>query len=88
MPFPASPGILPSPGNGSNAMKWRLGGEALAQRFVALAEELDRSATLPVDRLAAMQKEALAAARALEGDVARRWLTLTDQIGRRRYMGR
>ena len=66
----------------------RLGGPAAAQRFVALAEELDASASLPVDRLAAMQKEALVAANGHDGATARRWLTLVDQIGRRLYMGR
>ena len=66
----------------------RLGGMAPAERFVALAEELDGAAILAVDRLAAMHKEALAIAVAHEDHVARRWLTLTDQIGRRLHMGR
>jgi hypothetical protein len=66
----------------------RLGGAEAAERFVALAEELDGSAALPVERLAAMHRQALAAATAQEGQVARRWLTLTDQIGRRLHMGR
>ncbi len=66
----------------------RLGGADAAQQFVALAEELDGSANLPVSRLEAMQGEALTAATAHSGDIARRWLTLTDQIGRRIHMGR
>lgn len=66
----------------------RLGGKEAANRFVALAEELDGARRLPVERLAAMRKEALAMACGHEGEVARRWLTLTDQIGRRLHMGR
>ncbi len=66
----------------------RLGGPQAAQRFIALAEELDASASLPVERLAAMQKEALSMATSSDAAIARRWLTLTDQIGRRLYMGR
>jgi len=66
----------------------RLGGEEAAKRFVALAEELDRAQRLPVERLAAMGKEAFGMASAHEGEIARRWLTLTDQIARRLHMGR
>lgn len=35
-----------------------------------------------------MQKETLSFAAAQDGHIARRWLTLTDQIGRRLHMGR
>lgn len=66
----------------------RLGGAKAAERFIALAEELDGAQVLPVERLAAMQKETLSFAAAGDGRVARRWLTLTDQIGRRLHMGR
>jgi hypothetical protein len=66
----------------------RLGGAQAAERFVSLAEELDGAQVLPVERLAAMQKETLSFAAAQEGRIARRWLTLTDQIGRRLHMGR
>lgn len=66
----------------------RLGGLEPARRFIAIAEELDASAALPVDRLVTLQKETLAAATAHDGEIARRWLTLTNQIGRRLHMGR
>ena len=66
----------------------RLGGAPLAARFVALAEELDAHQVLPAGRLAALQAEALAALRGLEGEPARRWLTLAEQCARRRHMGR
>lgn len=66
----------------------RLGGARQAERFIALAEELDGAQSLPADRLAEMQSETLAFAVAQQGRIARRWLTLTDQIGRRLHMGR
>ncbi|MET3927907.1 hypothetical protein [Devosia sp. 2618] len=66
----------------------RLGGDHAADRFLAIAAELDASATLPADRLAALQNEALTAATASADAIARRWLTLAEQIARRVYMGR
>ncbi|MBB5753410.1 hypothetical protein [Prosthecomicrobium pneumaticum] len=66
-----------------------LGGTAEAERFVAVAEELDANVELPAERLktlSAMAHEAGAGAR--EDAVARRWLSLEDQIARRRFMGR
>ena len=45
-----------------------------------------RRCSLP-DRLAAMHNETLSFAAVTDGRVARRWLTLTDQIGRRLHMG-
>ena len=65
----------------------RLGGETLAKSFVAIAEEIDANPSLPVARLAQLQTEALAAMAELDGDPARRWLTLGEQIARRRFMG-
>ncbi|WP_374619096.1 hypothetical protein [Devosia sp.] len=65
-----------------------LGGEARARRFVDIAEEVDAHQTLPVARLSDLQAEALAAMAALDGEPARRWLTLGEQIARRRFMGR
>ncbi|MEW9834875.1 hypothetical protein [Mesorhizobium marinum] len=65
-----------------------LGGAEAAERFVALAEELDGAQALPAQRLGEIQKEALAQAVAREGRIARRWMTLADQVGRRLHMGR
>lgn len=66
-----------------------LGGKAEAERFVAIAEELDASAVLPAERLkslAGMAREAGSGAG--DDEIARRWISLEDQITRRRYMGR
>ncbi len=66
-----------------------LGGNAEAERFVAIAEELDASAELPADRLknlAAMAREA--GSGSSDDEIARRWISLEGQITRRRYMGR
>lgn len=65
----------------------RLGGRAAAERFVAIAEEIDANQRLPLERLAALRGEALSASAGGTGEVARRWLTLGDQISRREYMG-
>lgn len=64
-----------------------LGGRALADWFVAIAEEVDANQTLPVMRLAALRAEALDHSGNNAGDAARRWLTLGEQIARREYMG-
>lgn len=66
----------------------RLGGQQQAERFIAIAEEVDANQTLPVPRLTQLQGEALKIMALLEGEPARRWLTLGEQISRRRYMGR
>ena len=66
----------------------RLGGQAWAERFIAIAEELDANQQLGTDRLAALQADALEAMAAVSGEPARRWLTLTEQIARRLHMGR
>lgn len=66
----------------------RLGGLAAAERFVAIAEEIDANQVLPLDRLSALQAEAIATMAVLTGEPARRWLTLGEQLARRRHMGR
>ena len=65
----------------------RLGGREAAERFVAIAEEIDLNQRLPVSRLAALRAEALSRAGDADSDAARRWLTLGEQIARREYMG-
>lgn len=65
-----------------------LGGPEAAERFMALAGELDANQSLPRERLAAMQAEVRAASAGADSEAARRWLTLEDQIARRRFMGR
>jgi hypothetical protein len=65
----------------------RLGGEAAAERFLALVERLDHNLTLPVSELDRIRDEALDAMRATSGDAARRWLWLAEKASRRRFMG-
>ena len=65
----------------------RLGGREAAERFVAIAEEIDANQTLPLTRLAELRSEALGASARNAGDVGRRWLTLGETIARREYMG-
>lgn len=65
-----------------------LGGRAAADRFVAIASEIDANQTLPVERLAQLRQEALQECVDKTGEPARRWLTLGEQIARREYMGR
>ena len=66
-----------------------LGGPAEAERFVAITEELDAHAELPAERLKTLAGMAHEAGRGTSDDeVARRWLSLEDQIARRRFMGR
>ncbi len=66
----------------------RLGGREAADRFIAIAEEIDANQTLPPARLAELRAEALSRAANGEGEAGRRWLTLGEQIARREYMGR
>jgi hypothetical protein len=63
----------------------RLGGLEAAQRFIAMAEELDAAQTLPSDRLETLRQAA--AEHRAGGEIGRRWLSLEDQITRRLYMG-
>ena len=63
----------------------RLGGLAAAKEFIAIATELDRHQVLPVERLQALAKRAMAHRAATEA--GRRWLSLEDQISRRIFMG-
>jgi hypothetical protein len=65
----------------------RLGGRDAAERFVQIAEEIDRNRRLPVERLAGLRREALSASAGGESGAGRRWLTLAEQIARREYMG-
>ena len=63
-----------------------LGGHAAVDRFVAIAEEIDANQRLPVARLAELRAEALSHYTKNAGEIARRWLTLGEQIARREYM--
>jgi hypothetical protein len=63
-----------------------LGGEEAAKRFIELATTLDRSPGLDAATLDRITGEALDAARSGSGEVSRRWLWLTGQAARRRYM--
>jgi hypothetical protein len=63
----------------------RLGGDAAAARFLAHVATLDQHATLESSTLAAIQAEALDAARHPDDDVARRWLWLAERAARRRF---
>ena len=65
----------------------RLGGREAAERFVAIAEEIDANQALPVDRLATLRAEAMAHAGDAGSHAGRRWLSLADQIARREHMG-
>ena len=64
-----------------------LGGPEAAGEFIAIAEELDANQRLDLKRLDALQSRALAGLSNGSGPVARRWLSLADQIARRRHMG-
>lgn len=66
----------------------RLGGPAAAERFIAIAEEIDANQVLPLERLSALRAEAIGTMAALTGEPARRWLTLGEQIARREHMRR
>lgn len=65
----------------------RLGGREAAERFVAIAGEIDQNQRLPVARLAALREEALSHAGTASSEAGRRWLSLGEQIARREYMG-
>ncbi len=66
----------------------RLGGHLAVDRYFSIAEEIDAHATLSQSRLSALLDQALEASAGQKRDVARRWLSLADQINRRLYMGR
>ena len=68
-----------------NVVNPRLGGADAAAAFVRIAEELDGSQELPVDRLQALRAETME--HRGSDEIGRRWLSLEDQIGRRIYMG-
>ena len=63
-----------------------LGGSAAADRFIAIAGEIDAHQRLPRQRLMSLAAEARGNA-SLPGEAGRRWLTLAEQIARRGYMG-
>jgi hypothetical protein len=63
----------------------RLGGLDAAQEFIAVAGELDGSAAMDPDRLRTLQQRA--ADHRADDAAGRRWLSLEDQISRRRFMG-
>ncbi|MGI9355688.1 MAG: hypothetical protein ACR2PF_11090 [Rhizobiaceae bacterium] len=65
-----------------------LGGPDAANSFIEIAEEVDENQELPLERLQTLQKSAMQQFADTSGDVARRWLTLGEQIARRIYMGR
>ncbi len=65
----------------------RLGGPEAAERFVAIAEEIDANQCLPQARLGALRAEALSHASDGGSESGRRWLSLGEQIARREYMG-
>jgi len=65
----------------------RLGGRAAAERFVAIAEEIDANQRLTVERLAALRTEAMSHAGDVGSHAGRRWFSLADQIARREHMG-
>jgi len=65
-----------------------LGGHELATRFIELQERLDANQFMAVETLDHMQAQALDIAKGLSDEPMRRWLTLIDAIGRRRYMGK
>ena len=50
-----------------------------------IAEELDASRSLPLERLRALRKAAMD--HDADDEAGRRWLSLEDQISRRIYMG-
>ncbi len=64
-----------------------LGGRQAADEFVDIAEEIDANQHLPLDRLTVLQHRVMQMVAQHSGDVARRWLSLGDQIARRLYMG-
>lgn len=63
----------------------RLGGTDAAVAFVTIAEELDAHQVMDPERLSTLARQA--AAHRAGGEVGRRWLSLEEQIARRRYMG-
>jgi len=64
-----------------------LGGPEAADLFIEIAEEVDANQKLSVDRLEDLQQQTMQQFANNIGDVARRWLSLGEQIARRIYMG-
>lgn len=63
------------------------GSREQADRFIAIAEEIDANAHLPLARLDTLAENALAEVTGAPPETARRWLTLIERITQRRYMG-
>jgi hypothetical protein len=64
------------------------GGRTEADQFVAIAEEIDARAVLPVERLDELMSQVLEHLPAATPAITRRWLSLADRVARRRHMGR
>lgn len=64
------------------------GGRTAADQFVAIAEEIDARAVLPVERLDELMLQVLEQLPAATPAITRRWLSLADRVARRRHMGR
>lgn len=65
-----------------------LGGRAAADLFISLAGELDANQALAPERLKDLRRQAREAGDTGDAGVARRWLTLQEQIAKREFMGR
>lgn len=64
-----------------------LGGPDAANAFIAIAEEIDANQKLSATRLETLHKQTMKWFGETSDDVARRWLSLSEQISRRIYMG-
>lgn len=69
----------------SNDVAPLMGGVEAAEKFIAIASEIDVNQRLPLERLQALQRECLAYR--ASGEAGRRWLSLEEIISRRIYMG-
>lgn len=63
------------------------GGAEPAQRFIAIAEEIDAEARLSSQRLEELMGEAVSALSKAALGPRRRWLSLANRIGQRQHMG-
>ena len=64
------------------------GGRTEADQFVAIAEEIDARAILPVERLDELMPQIPEHLPGTTPAITRRWLSLADRVARRRHMGR
>lgn len=65
----------------------RVGGDAAAERFLAILDTIDAERPLPEQDWAVMQAEAVDAAGADDAEVSRRWSWLANRLAKRRYNG-